>query len=573
MAPTSRRSATATADMAAARRRSTLYRLDPSATDVPLAGEPSPRSDALEQLSAPVLDQLLAQIVDTSLAVVLADGEGRVARRDAPTSATLAAMDKRRVDVGFSLAEPDVGTNGVGTSLETKRPAMVVGTDHFLEAFQMFTCANAPIFDPVTHRVEGTVGVLCPVDDTGPLLLSTALHLSARINELLLERATPAERSLLEQFLRHRRNPKTALATMGEGVLIATPAAQRLLTGVDHAELWEHVEAATRHGGETTTELSFDRPTGVPLRLRCQPVYRGGEVGGATVEFVAGRPSTRRTRRICPEDQLGDLVGASAAWRAIVRDAQQAARVDSPVLVVGDRGTGRLAIATAIADLHRSRDVRVFDSSTVLVEGAREWVLKATAAFVPDTTIVLRRIDQLPDAVAATLAAEVAATPDGARVIATTGRAAAAEPGLAALIDQLNVLRIDVPRLEDRRDDIAPLVRHLSAESGRHQVDPQVINVLYRQPWPGNVTELRQTLRSADARAATEPVGVEHLPRQIRQESSRKPLHGLRRQEADAIVAAVNSTATRTEAAELLGISRATLYRRIDAYQLDFLTR
>ena len=129
MAPAPHRPTHAMADMAAARRRSALYGLDPTTSEIPHLGEPRPAGDALRRLSAPVLDRLLSQIEDTSLAVVLADREGRMTHRDAATARTLAAMDDRSLDVGSSLAESDVGTNGVGTSLETKRPAMVVGED------------------------------------------------------------------------------------------------------------------------------------------------------------------------------------------------------------------------------------------------------------------------------------------------------------------------------------------------------------------------------------------------------------------------------------------------------------
>lgn len=566
MGPQPSNTASVPADLVAARRRSALSGIDPDASEVPRLGDPPPASSALRELSAPVLNHLVTQIAETPLAVILADREGRVILRDAGTSATLAAMDDRCVDVGFSLAEADVGTNGVGTSLETKRPAMVIGEDHYLRSFQSFTCANAPVVDPITHRVEGTVGVLCPVDDTAPLLLPTAIHLSSQISELLLERATPDERLLLEQFLRRRRTTKRAIATIGEGVLIATAAAQRLLAGVDHAELWEHVEAAVRESRSATIDIDIERPSGAPLHLRCRAVYRAGEIGGATVEFAAARQSTTRRRS---DERLGQLIGDSVPWRAMVADALQAARLDEPVLVAGERGTGRLSVAKAIAELDRSERVLVFDSATVLLEGPREWVLEATTALAPDATVVLRRIDQLPDDVAAALAAAIANAPTGARVIATTERTVAPEPGLAALLDRLDVLRVDVPPLRDRRDDIAALVDHFGAACGRRRIDPQVIKVLYRQAWPGNVTELQQSLRAAHARASTDALGVHHLPRHLRGDSSRRPLHGLRQDEAEAIEAAIKTSPTRAAAAERLGISRATLYRRIDAYGLD----
>jgi transcriptional regulator of acetoin/glycerol metabolism len=193
---------------------------------------------------------------------------------------------------------------------------------------------------------------------------------------------------------------------------------------------------------------------------------------------------------------------------------------------------------------------------------------RAKTALSKDGTVLFRRIDQLDDSSAAALASLIA-RPHQARTAATAQETAVAAPGLSSLLDQLNVLRIDLPPLRNRRDDIPHLTRHFARLLGHADVDQRVIDVLYRQTWPGNLTELRQTLRSASAKAKTDPIGLQHLPRQVRREHSRKPLHGLRQHEADAIVAAINSTSTRAEAAKQLGISRATLFRRINAYGLD----
>lgn len=579
------------ADLVAARRRSDLYGIDPSRTEIPYVGEPQPSADAITRLSTPILEDLLAQVSGSSLALVMADRTGRLIYRDTPTRATRAVMSDRSLDIGFSLAESDTGTNGVGTSLETKRPVVVTGSEHHLEWFHGFTCANAPIVQPITGKIEATVGLVCPVEDTQPLLLSTAMQLSAAISDELLARATPAERFLLEQFLRRRRSAKRALATLGDGVLIATPAAQRYLAGVDQAELWEHVRAATMAG--TVIETEFPTNSERPLRLRCHPLYRGGELGGAAVEFVTepGRPAT--TKRQSRPPRLGNLVGGSDQWKTVVSDAVAAAEHSEPVIIIGERGTGRRSIAEAIIRQMSSvdgvsddvsdgvsddvpdhvSDHAILDSASVLLDGARTWLLEARAALSDHRAVVLRRVDQLPDDVAAALAALVSSPGAGARLVATAESVEADGPGLAALMDQLNVVRIDVPPLRTRREDIPLLVRHILERIGRQTpsriADARVMAVLNRQPWPGNVTELTQALRSANAKARFGVLTVQHLPRHVLVEDHRRPLHGLQQQEADAIVAAINSTASRTEAARQLGISRATLYRRIDAYGLD----
>ncbi len=553
------------ADMAAARRRSNLYGIDRTSGEVPHVGQPRPAAEAMTTLSGPVLDDMLQQIGGSSLALVLADRQGRLTRRDAPAFSTLAAMDDRSVNVGYSLSETDVGTNGVGTSLETKRPTLVVGDDHHLECFHAFACANAPIIHPVKGRVEGTVGLLCPVDEAGPLLLPTAMQLASRISQLILGEASPLERFLLEDFLRRRTSAGSAVATLGRGVLIASPSAQRVLIGLDQAELWNQVQAAAANGVATIT---VETPSGEPIEVRCQPLHRGGELSGAAVT-VRSRPArVGRRHRIRRQHRLGDLVGVSDAWRSIVADSVAATTHTEPVLVVGERGSGRLSVAKAIASRSESRSVEVLDSAEVLIEGPRSWVLRARDALAQDKAVVFRRIEQLSDEVASAVAATVTGSTTG-RALATAESTEQSDPALAALIRVFDVDRIAVPALRERRQDIPPLIRHLAGALGRHHVDARMVGLLSRQSWPGNVSELRQALLSAHTRARTESLAVRHLPRHLQVEDKRIPLHGLAQQEAEAIISAINSSSTRTEAARRLGISRATLYRRIRDYGLD----
>ena len=564
MSPKAVGSRAAVADITAARHRSSGYGLDTADPEVPHVGEPGPAADALTRLSAPVLDDLVSQISDTSLALVMADREGRLTRRDAMSSRTRRAMDDRSLDIGFSLAERDVGTNGVGTSLETRRPTFVVGDQHYSESFHGFTCANALVVHPITGKVEATVGVMCPVEDTSALLLPTALRLANQISDLLMEQATPQERFLLEQFLLSRRSPQKAIAAIGDGVVIATTSAQRRLVGVDHLELWSHVQGALGDGG--VVETAFEGPASDRLRLRCHPLVRNGDLEGATVEFVA-TPTRRRRGRRRGAERLGSLVGESPAWARVVDDSVRAGQVDEPVLIVGERGSGRRSVADAIAERRSRVTPDVLSSAELVVDGERAWLRRLRRALSKPSPTILTHVDQLPDNVAAAVAAMLDQAPE-ASIIGTTEVVVDAGPGLSGLLDRMRVVQIDIPPLRERSEDIAPLARHLAQRLGHPKLGEQVIQELVRQPWPGNVTELDRALRSAAVRARSQPLEVEHLPRSARRSNSCVPLRGLRKQEAEAIVAALDESATRTEAAERLGISRATLFRRIKTYGL-----
>lgn len=553
------------ADIAAAQRRSALYGVDRHLDSLPFRGEQSAAGAELQLMASPVLEDFLPQIAEASFAAVLTGPDGQVILRHAGDASTKRAIGRYNIDVGFSLAEPDAGTNGAGTALETRRPAMVIGSDHFVETFHRFACASSPIVHPVSHKVLGTVGLLCSVEDASPLLLPSAVQLARSVAGRYLDGATEHERILLDAFLRRRRHGREALAAVSSTALIATPPAQDLLQGVNPDELWEVALAAVV---DRRAVIDLPRWERQPLELRCEAIHRGDELCGVMISMTVQRAGD--TIAAPPTRTLGQLVGVSDQWRAVVRTAHHAGARTEPVLIVGERGTGRRSVAEAIVGLDPRLDAVVFDSADVLVQGPKAWVGALRRVRGSHAVVILRRVDQLPAPVAAAVARQVTDPESDVRFIGTADDVQAHDPGAASLLDQLDVLRIEIPPLRARRDDIAPIVRAIADRQAQGRVSPEVISLLYRQPWPGNVTELRQALRSGFSRAGGQPLSIEHLPDHIRRTKARAPLHGLRQQEAQAIIEAIDATrGNKSQAAALLGISRATLYRRLDAYGIE----
>ncbi len=141
------------------------------------------------------------------------------------------------------------------------------------------------------------------------------------------------------------------------------------------------------------------------------------------------------------------------------------------------------------------------------------------------------------------------------------------------LFFRLNVARIDLPPLRDRRDDIPGLVAHLLAELGPRletrvdTIDESFLEPLLRYEWPGNVRELRNVIESTLVFAATARITARDLPPYLRALfaiADRK-----RETERQQVMAALSQAAgNRTEAARLLGCSRMTLYRKMIKYEL-----
>lgn len=138
---------------------------------------------------------------------------------------------------------------------------------------------------------------------------------------------------------------------------------------------------------------------------------------------------------------------------------------------------------------------------------------------------------------------------------------------------RLNVLPIWVPPLRERREDIPLLVAHfLKQHSPDHpvQIAPQTTDLLVRYPWPGNIRELENVIEYALLHSKGGGIFPEHLPPDVRGSSQVEPGPGLlQASEREAIRQALEMTdGNRQEAARLLGVSRATLYRKMKRHDL-----
>jgi DNA-binding NtrC family response regulator len=157
------------------------------------------------------------------------------------------------------------------------------------------------------------------------------------------------------------------------------------------------------------------------------------------------------------------------------------------------------------------------------------------------------------------------------------------------LFFRINTVPIALPPLRDRREDIPLLaqafLREFSGERGKaiENLDDDTLEILDDHTWPGNVRELRNVLERAVVFCRGSRITPEHLPPGLRDvpglasvsaappPRQAEPLRkAVERAEIEAIRAALNATdGRRNDAAEILGISRKTLWEKIKGYALD----
>ncbi|MBL8430863.1 MAG: sigma 54-interacting transcriptional regulator [Dechloromonas sp.] len=318
----------------------------------------------------------------------------------------------------------------------------------------------------------------------------------------------------------------------------------------------------------------------------------------------------RRTRYT-----LSSFLGGGPACVALKHLARRAARLASPVLILGETGTGKEMLAQAI---HAASPRALAPFIAVNLAAVPETLLEAEffgvapGAFTgadrrgrdgklklaDGGTLFLDEVGDLSTALQAKLLRTLQEqefeavgsnqlTRVDVRVIAATSRdleaMVAAGEFRADLYYRLNVITLHTPPLRERLDDIEPLVENLLEEIARRhgmppcEIGPAALERLRRHQWPGNVRELSNVLERAVLMSDASVLEAADLERVLPAGRTVPGASGVpafaaavASAEREAIRSALRSTqGNKSQAAKVLGISRAALYEKIAALGLD----
>jgi transcriptional regulator with PAS, ATPase and Fis domain len=152
------------------------------------------------------------------------------------------------------------------------------------------------------------------------------------------------------------------------------------------------------------------------------------------------------------------------------------------------------------------------------------------------------------------------------------------------LFYRLNVIRLELPPLRERSEDIPLLVEHFidkfsdQAKRKVTGIEDDALQALMSYRWPGNVRELEHTIERAILMGSESTIGLADLPRSVvaaahNDASLEKALakgYTLEQLEREYIKRVMESTkGNKTEAARILGVDRTTLYRKLDEYKVN----
>jgi transcriptional regulator of acetoin/glycerol metabolism len=525
----------------------------------------------LVRTAMPVLRNLREHLEGQPISVILTDAAGVVLSRMTADHDLERHLDGVQLAPGFSYAEQFVGTNGIGTALEGGQPAHVFGHEHYAEDLEDLACAGVPIHDPISGKAVGAVDLTCWRKDADPLLIALAKTTADQITQAMLADSSARELALMQEYLRAcRRTSGIVLALNNDVVMMNDYARQVLDPGDQGVLLGQAAEAlAARQPGAVSVEL----PSGIRARMYCRAVRGGDRVAGGVVHVKLVQPDSRPAVESAPKPSmpLPGLVGNGSLWLRGCRQVEAVYDSGEWLALEGEPGVGKLTVLRAV---HQRRNAaeRCYVLDAAEADEA-DWLLRARRELLDgEGALVIRHVDQLSarqlHTVTAALQEARAAGRQQDLWVAVTLNRSRAHGDLTKLLRYFPST-VELPPLRHHIEDLHALVPFFLAKLGQHgrlTCSPEAMQLLLRSKWPGNTEQLWQALRRVVQKRRTGVILPTDLPPEC-WSVSRRLLSPLESMERDAIVQGLlDHQGNKVKAAKALGMSRATIYRKIHEY-------
>lgn len=551
--------------------------------------------------------------------IAIVDREGFILKLSG-SDAIKAEFAERNYAPGYRFTEKDVGTTATSLCLKKQVPVQLNDKDHYCERAHGFTSSAAPIFgeDDVLQGVlvvSGKSSLVHP--HTLIMVTSAARSIEKQIRLLRRNREMTIYAGFLDNVLesaetglltldkesRIWKTNRRAKRILNQGNLDGKPISVLMGLNVDLNDIFHHPESWK--GKEC--HIHYDHQV-IHLVYSAQPVISTqGKLLGAVLVFE----KFGNIRKIAEKISGGKayftfdhLIGDSQVFQKALELAKRAAQSDSTVLLLGETGTGKELFAQAIhnAGVIKAKPFIPINCGAIpgelmeselfgYVDGAFSGAIKGGRPgkfeLADGGTILLDEIGDMPHNMQVKLLrvlqmGEIQRIGDSkvlkvnTRIIASTNaslpQAIAQKRFRQDLFYRLNILPISIPPLRERgAGDIRALANYFIKKiSPGCRLTAAAMEALTSYDWPGNVRELENTIQRALHVCDGELLTKDHLGLPGEKHQVLQPQRGsLREMEQQMIASTLDQTKhNMAETAKRLGISRATLYRKVKKHAI-----
>jgi transcriptional activator for dhaKLM operon len=584
----------------------------------------------LISIAQPIMEDAYQCVEHSDTVIILVNGAGCVLEMLGDPE-MLNKLKTLGIDRGALLAEERIGTSAIGLALIEQTPVQVVGAEHYCKELHDLAEAAAPVFD-LTGRSLGALGLFTTIENYH----SHSLGLITAVTRAI-EGQRQSDNLLAEQNSQLAQL-SAILSSITDGIAVWNADHRLIQVNTAASKL---LECPIQSLMGSQVERFFSAPSFLAQAIQQHETLSGVEVSlmldDHTVNcivnlyFVFNRKNElqwgimtlrpEKDIRKLVQNQVGakatltlnDIPGNSVQMQRVRNFVRSAASATASILIRGEVGTGKNALANAIHNAGQRRDgpFLIFPCSSIPNElvisellGYDENGGPAQTGSRPSKfelaqagTLFFQDVDALPLEAQAVLLNMLeldivqrmgSQRPIGVNVRVIACTSAKMEKMIsqgsfrADLYYRLSTFAITIPPLRERRSDI-PLVvdrviKRLSRQLGYTlNLGEGVIELLKRYPWPGNVREIESVLgRVAIQVGVAGQIEIKHLPESLRymnhlpaDEQMLPSFQSLDEVEREAIVRTAQLCCGNvTQMSQALGMSRTTLWRRLKLLQI-----
>ncbi len=584
----------------------------------------------LMEIASPFLKTLFYAVNEYRFLLMLTDEHGILLDyRCNPSSEQ--GLVEMNFHIGVSMAEEDVGTNGVGTAIASDRPMMVYGEEHYCFAHQTWATFGVPIHNECGDII-GCIGCSEYKDffhaHTLGMLMASARAIEEQIK---LEQA-------MQDIDLHSKLLGNIIDSISDGLIYLSIDGQIKEINYIARKMLGHVNTSGLKirdifsrdilkiiGGENghifDEEMNLKTDRG---RYRCfvtaTPVKDSqGELIGAVA--ILKKPSdihslAHRIAGTQARYTFADIIGSDSGFVQTLNLARNAAKSPSNILLQGESGTGKELVAQAIHNAsNRCRgafmaincsaipkellESELFGYEEGTFTGAIKGGKPGKFELADGGTVLLDEIGDMPLNMQATLLRVIQekrvtrlgsakSIPVDIRIIASSNKEIQGMVRKGSfredLFYRLNVVNIALPSLRERKKDIPLLVDYFikkmnfKLNKSVSGITPECMEELIDYPWPGNIRELENIIEySVNVCENNRMIEPRCLPDELKDKRGREMKQGqiatniitLEELEKRHIENILEAyDGNKTRASRDLGIDRGTLYNKIKKYHI-----
>ncbi|MDK2814261.1 MAG: sigma-54 dependent transcriptional regulator, acetoin dehydrogenase operon transcriptional [Thermoanaerobacter sp.] len=583
------------------------------------------QNEDLISVAHPIMENIYKQVTGSGFLFVLVDRDGYLIDRIGDDS-IMGETRKLNFVEGALWTEEAVGTNAIALALKLDKPIQLVGAEHYCITHHIATCSAAPIHDE-NGNIIGCLDMTGLKEDAHPhnlgIVLAGAYSIEKQLALIKSHKLIDATfDSIHEGMLIMDHN--FVIQRVNEIALKILNISKKEIIGMHIQSILEDVDIIEDILSQTEPYydvecIFYGRNKKIPCRINAVPIVANRKIIGTVITFREEKYVRNVVNKLAgfkASYTFEDIITNDENMKKIIETAKKAARSDCNILIEGESGTGKELFAQAIHNYSkRSKgpfiavncasiprelvESELFGYERGAFTGANKEGKPGKFELADNGTIFLDEIGELPYEVQSKLLrvldnhkiVRVGGTEEkklNVRVIAATNRNLSEEVNKKNfrndLYYRINVIKINIPPLRERKGDIELLAKVFVERLNRYNalsvsdykvLSESFIERLMNYNWPGNVRELQNVIDRAYYLTEGKVIIEEYFPENISENSNAQqennttifPIEVI--EEKNIREALKIAKGNILKAAEMLNLSRATIYRKIKKYNIS----